>query len=186
MKDTVEMNFEWDIRVPIFKNKIILKQLFLAIGIPFGILFVVLLLVKAYYGVLLIVMLLFFTVLFVLIVFRGTYDTHFRISGKGILCENQPKQGNRVKKLSVITFLVGLIAKNPTAAGAGLLSGQRTTVLIPWKRIRKIKCFDKQKTIMIHGGFGENIVLFCNTENYAEIKEVTVTRSKLLNNQQWR
>jgi hypothetical protein len=160
--------------------------LLLAIGIPFGMLLVVLLLVKAYYGVLLIVMLLFFTVLLVLIVFRGTYDTHFRISGKGILCENQPKQGNRVKKLSVITFFIGLIAKNPTAAGAGLLSCQRVTVLIPWKHIRKIKYVEKQKAIMIHGGFGESIVLFCNSENFEEIKEVIVVRSNLSKNQQRR
>jgi len=88
--------------------------------------------------------------------------------------------------LSVITFFVGLIVKNPTAAGAGLLSGQRVTVLIPWKHIRKIKCIDKQKTILIHGGFSENIMLFCNSENYAEIKEVIVVRSNLTINQQWR
>jgi len=177
VKDTVEINFEWDIRVPIFKNMLILKQLWLAIGIPFGILLVVLLLAKAYYGILLIVLLMLFTVVLVLIVFRGTYDLHFLISGKGILCENQSKQGNRVKKLSIITFLIGLIVKNPTAAGTGLLSSQRVTVLIPWKRIRKIKCVDKQKTIMIHGDFGENIVLFCNSENYEEIKEVIAIRS---------
>jgi len=180
------MNIEWDIRVPIFKNKQILKQLWLAIGIPFGILLVILLLSKAYYGVLLIVMLLFFTLLLVLIVFRGTYDTHFLINGQGILCANQPTQGNRVKKLSAITFFVGLIAKNPTVAGAGLLSGQRVTVLIPWNRIRRIKYVDKQKTIVIHGGFGESIVLFCNGENYTEIKEVIIKKSNLLNNQQRR
>lgn len=186
MNDALEMNFEWDIRVPIFKNKLILKQLWLAIGIPFGILFVVLLLSKAYYGVLLIVMLLLFTVLLVLIVFRGTYDIHFLINSKGILCENQRKQRNRMKKLSMITFFVGFIAGNPTAAGTGLLASQRITMLIQWKRIRKVRCVDKQKAIMIHGDFGENIMLFCNSENYAEIKEVILIRTNLSNNQQRR
>lgn len=182
MYDAKEPNVEWDICVPIFKNKIILKQLCFAIGIPFGIMILVLLLVKAYYGILLIGMLFLFTFVLVLIVFRGTYDIHFVVSEKNILCENQPNQLGRVKKLSLITFFAGLMSKNVTAAGIGMMSSQRTRVIIPWKHIRKINYNDKQKTIMIYGGFGENIGVFCENENYERIKEIIALKSKLANN----
>lgn len=37
----------WELRVPIFKNSLILKQMGLAIGIPFGALILFLLVMKA-------------------------------------------------------------------------------------------------------------------------------------------
>ena len=40
----------WSIRIPILKNRVIRNQLSLAIGIPFGILLIVLLVVQAYSG----------------------------------------------------------------------------------------------------------------------------------------
>lgn len=120
---------------------------------------------KAYYGVLLILLTLFLTVILVLLVFRGSYDVRFVIDQKGILCANQTHQRKRVKRLSLITVLLGLIARNPTAAGAGMLSGTSTEVFIPWKRIRKVKHLEKQKSMMLYGGFSENIAVFCTREN---------------------
>jgi hypothetical protein len=162
----------WDIRVPIFKNRLILKQLGIAIGIPFGLLTVIFLLLEAYYGFLLVVSLLLLTYLFVMLIFKGTYDVRFVISEKGILCENQPRQQKRLKRISALTFVLGLFALNPAAAGAGLLAGSRTKFLIPWKRIRKVKYLKKQRCILCYGGFGENIALFCTQENYHTVRQV--------------
>lgn len=160
----------WKIKVPIFKSRIILKQLGIAIGIPFGILIIILLVLKAYYGVLLIALTLFLTAIFVLLVFKGTYDVHFLINKKGIQYKNQPQHAKRVKKVSAITTILGLFACNPTAAGAGLLSGTRTDIFIPWKRIKKVKYLQKQNCIMLYCGFAENIAVFCTAENFNEVK----------------
>ena len=65
---------------------------------------------------------------------------------------------------------LSFFARNPTAAGAGMLSGTRTEVFIPWKRIRKTKYFKKQKYIMLYGGFAENVAVFCTEENYNKVK----------------
>jgi len=164
----------WEIKVPIFSNRIILKQLFIAIGIPFGILIFIMLIIKAYYGLLIIALTLLLTAFFVLFVYKGTYDIHFVINQKGILCKNQAQQAKRVKILSAITVFFAFFARNPTAAGAGLLSGTRTEVFIPWKRIRKIKYLKKQKCIMIYGGFAENLAVFCKDENYNEVKLIII------------
>lgn len=160
----------WEIKVPIFRNRIILKQLFIAIGMPFGILIFIMLITKAYYGLLIIALTLLLTAVVVLLVYKGTYDIHFEINKKGILCNNQASQAKRVKTLSAITVILAFFARNPTGAGAGILSGSRTEVFMPWKRIRKIKYLKNQKCIMIFGGFADNIAVFCTDENYNKVK----------------
>lgn len=167
----------WDIRVPIFKNRLILKQLGFAIGIPFGLLACIMLINQAYYGFLMIALLLILTYVFVMLFFKGTYDVHNEVTEKGVLCENQPMQQKKVKRLSAVTFILGLLSRNPTAAGAGLLAGSRTKVFIPWKRIRKVKTLDRQYSLLLYGGFAENIALFCTEENYQEIKRVVVEKT---------
>lgn len=69
------------------------------------------------------------TAFFVLLVYKGTYDIHFVINQKGILCKNQAQQAKRVKRLSAITVVLAFCARNPTAAGAGMLSGTRKRFL---------------------------------------------------------
>jgi len=168
----------WEIKVPIFKSRLILNQLCIAIGIPFGILIIAMVVLKAYYGVLLIALTLFLTTILVLLVFRGTYDVHFVINQKGILCKNQPQQAKRVKKLSAITIILGFFVRNPTVAGAGMLSGTRTDVFIPWERIKKVKHLEKQKCIMLYGGFAENIAVFCTDENFNEFKLIIKEKTR--------
>jgi len=170
-------NIEWDIKVPIFKNRLILKQLGLALGIPFGLLLIVMMIVQAYYGAIMIAATLLLTLIIVMIVFRGTYDLHIKINEKGILYKNQNDQAKRIKSLSILTFIMGLFAKNPSSAGAGLLAGSRTELFIKWKSIRKTKYIDKQKLIMIKGGFAQNIALFCTEENFSSIKKYIIEKT---------
>lgn len=161
----------WDIKVPIFRNKLILKQLGLAIGVPFGILTIFLILIKAYYGIIILGATFVIAFLLVLLIFRGTYDVQYKINHKGILCQTQKNQREKVLFLSSITFLLGLVSNNLTAAGAGLIPRERTSIFIPWKRIGKAKLNEKQKLIMIYGGFAENIVLFCKEDNYEDVMQ---------------
>lgn len=161
----------WEINVPIFKNRLILKQIFIAIGIPFGILVIVLFSIKAYEGLLLIAITFLLTYFFVKLLFKGTYDVRYTLNKKGVLCETQSKQKKRVEAISKITFFLGLITKNPSVAGAGLLSGSNTRMEISWKKVRKVKINEKQKNFLIYGVFTENIVLFCTEENFKNIQK---------------
>ena len=86
---TVE-KIQWQISVSIFRNTVILKQLGLAIGIPFSLVALVIALssgksVHALYGLGLIAALLFFIWLFVIAVYQGTYETEFVLDDKGAL-----------------------------------------------------------------------------------------------------
>ncbi|HOP11510.1 MAG TPA: hypothetical protein PK629_08460 [Oscillospiraceae bacterium] len=178
---TVANDVIWQIRVPIFKDPLILKQLGLAIGIPFGILLLILFIAKAWYGLLIVAATLALAFLLVFLIFRGTYDVEYSIDVKGIECKNQEKQQARVKKLSAATFWLGLFSGNPTAAGAGMLGGARTDIKVPWKRIRKVKFNDRRKTVMIFAGFGENIALFCTEENYESVKQIIISKTNIKN-----
>lgn len=91
---------QWQISVPIFKNKVILKQLGIAIGIPFGLIALVIGLasgksVYALYGLGLIGALLFLTWLFILVVYRGKYEAEFVMDDKG--CSAGRRQNKRKK-----------------------------------------------------------------------------------------
>lgn len=88
-------NLKWQISVSIFKNNIILKQLGIALGIPFGVLIIFFIIIKAYFGLLIIALLLASTWLFVMIVYQGSYDVEFVLDKKGVLCKTQEKQANK-------------------------------------------------------------------------------------------
>lgn len=166
----------WEIKVPIFKNNLILKQLGIAIGIPFGALVIFLIAIRAYNGVLLIGITFCFALLLIAIVFRGTYDVRYELTDVDICCLTQKSQEEKVKILSILTVLFGLFKSNPTVTGAGLLSYKSTKVKIPFKRIRKIKYYKPKRLIMVYGGFTENIALFCTDENYSTVQQFIQAR----------
>ena len=90
-RSSMRERIEWSIKVPIFRNPVILRQLALAIGIPFGLIFVIMLasgasIADLRYPALLIGLLFFLTWLFIRIVWSGKYDAEFVIDGKGIRC----------------------------------------------------------------------------------------------------
>lgn len=84
MISDISKTIEWTIRVPIFHNRIIIRQLGIAIGIPFGLLIVFLIVVKAFYALLIIALLLLITYLFILLFWGGKYDVGFKINNSGI------------------------------------------------------------------------------------------------------
>ncbi len=161
---------KWEKRVPILKSQQIMKHLGIAFGIPFGLLIIFLAVFKAYYGLILVGLLIGITFLVVAIVYRGTYDVTFRLNKKGIYCANQKSQKKKAEAIATAAVILGAAAGNPTAMGAGMLSAARTELFVPWKRVRKVKYLDNQKCIMIYGGFGDTIGLFCLNENYGIVK----------------
>lgn len=94
----------WSIRIPLLKNRAIRNQLSLALGIPFGILCIVLLAVQAYSGLLMVGGALVLGFLLVMLIFRGTYDVQYALDDKGITCETQNKQKKRVRRMATATF----------------------------------------------------------------------------------
>lgn len=174
----MENQVRWEIRVPIWRNRLIRNQLCLAIGLPFGTLVGILLLVKAYQGIILIGLLALLGGLFIFLIFRGTYDVRFVLSDGGIACSTQGAQRKRVRRVAALTALMGLLKGNPSAVAIGVASRSGMDARIPWKRIRRIRYYDDGRTILLRTGFGEALAVFCTEENRDEVTRLIRERAK--------
>ena len=166
---------QWQICVSIFKNTVILKQLGIAIGIPFGLVALVIGFssgksVYTLYALGLIGLLIFLTWLFIMAVYRGKYEAEFVLDDKGVLCRTQAKQAKKNRIVNTMTVALGLLSGKPSAAGAGMLAQSRQEVFLQWKSITKVKYKPKSNTILMRGGWTESIALFCTAENYSQVE----------------
>ena len=171
---TVE-KIQWQISVSIFRNTVILKQLGLAIGIPFSLVALVIGLssgksVYTLYGLGLIGALLLLSWLFIVVVYRGKYEAEFVLDQKGALCRTQTGQSKKNRVINALTVILGLLSGKPAAAGAGMLAQSRQEVFLRWNRVTKVKYRPGSRTILLRGGWTENIALFCADENYEQIE----------------
>jgi len=144
---------EWTIGVSILGNSIILKQLGIAIGIPFGLLILWLLYVKAYYALILIAILFLLTFLFIIIVWGGKYEAGFKLDETGIRYFTVKKQAKKNRIINALTFFFGLLSGKPAVAGAAMLAQSRQDVLLNWRSIKRAKYIPDKDTVMIKGGF---------------------------------
>ena len=176
---------EWKISVPLFKNTLILQQLGIAIGIPFGIVVLVVGLasgksVYLLYGLGLIGALLFLTWLFMMAVYRGNYDADFVLDSEGALCRTQAKQAKKNWAINILTVFLGLFSGKPALAGAGMLAQSRQEEFLRWKRIRQVKLDPKSHTILLRGSPTESMALFCTEDNYTQVEKLVIDQTQHL------
>lgn len=169
MNKTVD-KIEWTISVPILHNSIILKQLGIAIGIPFGILIIFLMIGKAIYALILIAALFLLTYLFIQIVWGGKYDVGFELDKTGIRSYTQAKQAKQNRVVNTLAIILGFLSGKPGAAGAGMLAQSKQDVFIRWRNIKKVKFLPGKNSVTLRGGLTENIAVFCTHENYSDVE----------------
>lgn len=180
---TESMN--WSISVPLFRNTVILKQLGLAVGIPFGALIIVLLIlsfsdVGALYGLALVGALLLLSWLFLMMVYRGKYEMDFILDSTGALYRTQTKQAKKNRIINTLAVVFGLLSRNLTTAGAGMLAQSRQQVFMRWQRITRVKYIPRSRTILLRSGLTENIALFCSEDNYSAVEQFVKTKTQHL------
>ncbi len=117
----------WQTSVPIFENKVILKQLGIGISIPFGLVALVIALVSgrsrdALYALGLIAGLLVLTWPFIMTAYRGKYRMELVLDNKGALCRTQTRQAKENRAINTLTVLLGLLLGKPAVAGSGMLA----------------------------------------------------------------
>lgn len=175
MRD-IQKTIEWQISVPIFGNMVIVRQLGIAIGLPFGlvVLFIGLSSRKnkdTLYALGLIGMLLLCSWLLMMAVYRGRYDAEFVLNDIGVFCRTQAKQAKRNRIFNALTIIFGLLSGKPAAAGAGMLAQSRQEVFMRWSDVTKVEYKAGSLTILLRGGWTEQIALFCTQENYPQVRQ---------------
>lgn len=181
MSDMQEV-VRWKISVSIFRNRVILKQLWFAIGIPFSLVSIIIVLVSeknrdTLYALGLIAALLILTGLLIMVVYGGKYEVEFVLDNKGVLCQTQAKQAKRNQVINTLTVILGLFTGKSTVAGAGVLAQSRQEVFIRWSSITKAKYKPQSYSILLRGGWTENIALFCTKDNYALVERFVLQRT---------
>ena len=176
-KNSIPQNIKWEVNVPIFRNPLILKQLGIAIGLPFGLLIIGLIILTneiryLLYSLLLIGLLFLIVYITIMLLYRGTYDVGFVLDKKGIRCYTQKKQARKNRFINGLSIILGIFFRKPGVAGAGMLAQSRQDIKINWRNVRKVTFQPKQQLILVKGNFAENIAVFCQKENYEQIKTI--------------
>lgn len=162
----------WEISVPLFRNRFILKDLGLAVGIPFGALIAFIVIVSggdilhtdAKYALLMIGLLFFLTWLLLMLVYRGKFLHGFHLDGRGVQFYTPPSQHKKNKGIQTTLLVLSVLSGKPAGAGAALIAKSQENVFIPWNRLRRVRFYDSQQAILLRGGLTEKIVLFCGNE----------------------
>ena len=169
----------WETEVSIFRNPLIIKQLLIAIGIPFGLVVMVMTLtagsqrgVYFLYGLTLIAALFLLTALFLYALYGGKYAVGFVLDEKGIRCYTQTKHAKRNLMVNNLTVVLGFLTGKFTAAGAGMLAASRQDVTLRWNRIVSVKHYAASQTILVSAGYLDNSAVFCTPENYDRVKSL--------------
>ena len=74
-----------------------------------------------------------------------------RHDGKCILCRTQAKQAKKNRTINALTVVLGLLSGKPAAAGAGMLAQSRQEVSLRWNRVTRVKYKPKSRTILLRG-----------------------------------
>jgi len=172
--------YQWQISIPIFRNSIILRQLALAVGIPFGLVIAILIFfsgINRYtlYALILISATLALSWLFIMIVYGGRYDVEFLLDQRGAHSQTQENQRKKNRLINRLTIIAGLISGKPAVAGAGLLAQSRQAESIKWTEVRTVKYDSRRKTILLSGGWTKKMVLFCERDNYESVSGAVKT-----------
>jgi hypothetical protein len=173
----------WETEVSIFRNPLIVKQLMIAIGIPFGLVVLVMTLtatsqpgVYLLYGLSLIVALFLLTTALLFAMYGGRYAVGFVVDDKGIRCYTQATHVRRNRVLNNLTVVIGFLTGKFTAAGAGMLAASRQDVTVKWNRIVSVRSYPASRTLTVSAGYLDNIAVFCTPENYEAVVAAVAER----------
>lgn len=175
--------YHWQISVPIFKQPIILRQLGIAVGIPFALITIIIGVssgksIYTLYALALIALLLFLTWLFILIVYKGKYEVEFILDDRGAFCRTQSQQRKKIRLINFLLSILGLASGQASVAGAGVLAQSKEETFLSWQQIQKVKYKYLSQTIMLRGNITENMAIFCPENHYQEIESFLKKRIK--------
>ncbi len=174
-------DLRWKASVPILGTPIIVRQLGLALGLPFGILIVVLLIASggdryAWYGLVLVVALLALTWLTVRIVYGGRYDAEFHLDADGALASLDTTSRTRSRAISGLAVAAGAATGQPTVAGAGMLAAGNQSQYLTWGEVHRVDQDRKHRTIVLRGPLVAHVALFCTAQNFDEVLAYVTAR----------
>ena len=88
----------------------------------------------------------------------GKYVVLFEMDEKEVVHIQMPRQVKKAEVIGLITALVGVMAKNPTTIGAGMLAASKSTSTSVFDKVRHVKARRRLNLIKVNQLFAKNRV----------------------------
>ncbi|MDZ4168283.1 MAG: hypothetical protein U1E26_01320 [Coriobacteriia bacterium] len=96
----------------------------------------------------------------------GNYQgARFTVGPKGV----EYRAEKRERSMNKLVILVGLLARNPTAAGAGTLAMTREHLFLPWASIQRVVVHRRERVISLHNSWRTVLRLHCSPELFDQV-----------------
>ena len=182
-----ENKIKWDIDTSILNNKYILKELFKFLGIAVlvtaTIVFSPILpsildnqfssdgtnLQGFKYALMLISLLFLLTALFIFAYYGNKYELTYIMDEKGVETLTRPGQKRKNSRVNFVLIILGLLFRNPTAAGTGFLVNAGQCQVMKWKNVKNVTFYPRSNTVVLSGGYGIKSIVFCTGDNYGQV-----------------
>jgi len=185
--DSGSSEIRWTITTRILSSPVLVKQILLGILIssflPVFVLFVIELLdpysrlSPSFLQVLVHVFLIVLGILTgcvligVLLVMGNRYEHEYSADDKGIVEKAAKKQYRRNTIVNGLLVGLGLLMKQPGAAGAGVLAQSRQAQYLKWKDVDGYSVDPHRRTIVLIRGRRVRMIVYCLPENYDSVAE---------------
>jgi hypothetical protein len=169
---------EWDFAFPLITNRFFLydmiKVLFWTFLIFDGIMLTIFLVqdnadvVLPFLGVSGLILLGFMLTIvgITVLIFGNRFPTRFAVNPEGVFYQSQ---SGRAAKLNRAAIIIGLLARKPGAAGAGMLAASRESGGVDWEDVHKIREYPDQKVVSLMNSWRVVVRLYCTPDNYPRV-----------------
>jgi hypothetical protein len=171
----MDNNYQWDAMILLYKDKTVLQQLLIAIGLPFGVVVLFLLWVAsqsndiyAWYGLILIGILMLLTVLLIGFVYQNRMHVCYHLNQNRIKMELSEKQKKINSWVNWTTTISGLFAKNPTVMGIGLLASANQRQMMRLVHVKAVMAYPDQFKLVLVDSYRQFLVQ-CESHNYHDV-----------------
>lgn len=191
----MENRIEWDIDVSILTNRFIMLEVGRALVIAFLFTFMIISIIMLPslrdgsffsgssstsgfgYFLFMICLLFLLTAVFIVIYYGNRYMLSYIVDGKGVRTLTRKAQRSRNQVVNTLLIIMGLLSRNPSAAGAGMMAACRQDQTIRWKDVRKVVFHPKYHTIVLRGGYGVKSIIFCTQDMYNPVSSIVKSHS---------
>lgn len=96
----------------------------------------------------------------------GNYQgARFNVGPKGV----EYRAEKRERSMNKLVVVVGLLARNPTTAGAGTLAMTRERLFLPWASVQRVVVHRRERVISLHNSWRTVLRLHCPPELFDEV-----------------
>jgi hypothetical protein len=89
----------------------------------------------------------------------------FTVGARGV----EYRAEKRERSMNKLVVLVGLLALNPTTAGAGTLAMTRERMLVPWESIHRVVVYPRARVIALRNSWRTVLRLHCPAELFDDV-----------------